>query len=270
MTAAPDMSDLVRFAETLADAARVETLSRFRTGAVADNKKTEGFDPVTAADREAEAAIRRLIEAQFPEHGIFGEEFGVKEARSPFRWVLDPVDGTRAFICGLPVWTTLIALERDEEPVIGLVDQPFTDERWIGSPEGAFHVHRGARTPIRTDTEARLATARLHTTDPRPKPQGYLTEDEAARFAKLGAKGRVTRFGLDAYGYAQIASGDIDAVAEGGVQRYDVAAPIALIRAAGGVVTDWTGGDVFSGERIQIAASANEALHAEVLEALGG
>lgn len=262
------LADLTAFAGRLADAARAETLPRFRAGLVAENKADRGFDPVTEADRAAEAAIRTIIELEHPDHGIIGEEYGNTGADRDLRWVLDPVDGTRSFICGLPLWTTLIALECGGRPVIGVIDQPFTDERWLGAPGLAVYTRGTTRTPVRTDANARLATARLHTTDQRAGPHGYFTDGEAAAFTRTANAARLTRFGLDAYGYAQLAAGGLDAVIEAGVQRYDVAAPIALIRAAGGVITDWAGGDPLAGGRIRIAAAANEALHAELLEEL--
>jgi len=263
-------AELSAFAEELAEAARTETLPRFRAGGDVLNKEDAGFDPVTAADREAEAAIRKLIETRYPDPGILGEEYGEKPARSAFRWVLDPVDGTRAFICGVPSWTTLIALEVDGAPTIGLVDQPFSDERWLGGPGGAVHISAGRRRRIRANARARLADARLHTTEPRSKPLGYFLEGEAETFARVSGATRVTRLGLDAYGYALVASDGFDLVLEAGVQRYDVAAPIALIRAAGGVVTDWRGGDPLGGDRIEMLAAANGDLHAEVLDLLAG
>lgn len=255
--------DLRKFAEHLAEVARAETLPRFRSGLTAHNKLDEGFDPVTDADREAEAAIRRVIEAEYPEHGIFGEEHGIKEVSGPWRWVLDPVDGTRAFICGVPTWATLIALEYEERPVLGVIDQPYTGERWVGDGQTAELVRGGSRQALKTSGVTRAAEARLSTTDPRA--EGYFTADEATAFARAANASRLPRFGYDAYAYGLLACGQLDAVAESALQRYDYAALLPVVRGAGGVASDWTGGEVETGERGRLLASASQALHDELL-----
>ena len=233
------------FARDLALAARDETLPRFRQALAVENKK-EGtaFDPVTEADREAEAVIRTLIEARYPGHGILGEEHGEKPGEGPFRWVLDPVDGTRAFVCGVPSWTTLIALEYEGRPVVGVIDQPWTGEMFIGAAGAKLHDDRAARA-LRVSGETGLAQARLSTTDPRAGQ--CFSDAEAAAFAAVAGQVRLTRFGLDACAYALLAAGHFDLVIEAGLQHYDAAALVPVVEQAGGIVTDWTGKPVGPG-----------------------
>jgi len=268
----PSLAELCAFAERLADAARAETLPRFRANAEIDSKAGALFDPVTDADREAERTMRRLIAASYPSHGVIGEEFGKTAPEAPYRWVLDPVDGTRAFICGVPSWATLIALERDGKPIVGVIDQPFTGERWIGrAGAGAVYRRSGAAAPCRTSGLAALARARVSTTDPRAA--GYFTREEADAFAAVAARARVARFSLDAYGYGLLAKGEIDLVIEASLNHHDVAALIPVVEGAGGVITDWRGEAPGTDDRGRIVAAASPALHAaalEVLSAAGG
>lgn len=235
--------EFTAFARELALRARVETLPRFRQALAIDNKMeaaaTPAFDPVTEADREAETVIRSLIEKRYPDHGILGEEHGEKSTDGPFRWVLDPVDGTRAFVCGVPSWTTLIALEYEGRPVVGVIDQPWTGEMFIGGAGVACHYHHQDRRQISVSGETDLQRARLSTTDPRAGE--CFSEEEAALFDMIAGKVRVTRFGLDACAYAILSTGHIDLVIEAGLQRYDAAALVPVIEQAGGVATDWRG-----------------------------
>lgn len=263
----PPLDDLFAVAADLADVARAETLPRFRTGAPADDKNTGGdFDPVTDADREAERAIRVRLADLRPHDGVLGEEFPELAGTSGYRWVLDPVDGTRAFVCGLPSWTTLIGLEKDGLPVLGLIDQPFTDERWIGGAGRAVYRRGDDETAVGTVARVDLPEARVACTDPRA--EGYFSADEAAAFAALAAKARVARFGFDAYAFAMVAMGELDVVVDAGLKPWDAVAPIALIEAAGGVVTDWRGEAFGTRPGGRIVASANAALHAEALALL--
>lgn len=253
------MNDFLAFAETLADAARRETLPRWESGCAATDKGgAAGFDPVTEADREAEAMIRRLIEHRFPNHGIAGEEMPERPARSRWSWSLDPIDGTRAFICGLPSWTTLIALLEDGVPMLGIVDAAAVDERYVGSEDGAW-LRKGGRTiPLRTSGCGTLAEARLSTTDP------YLfAPAERDAFDRVRQQALTTRYGQDAYGYARVAAGSLDLVIEVGLKPHDYNALIPLVRAAGGAVGDWQGGENFAEGRI--VAAATRALYEEAL-----
>lgn len=270
-----ELEDFTAFARELALRARVETLPRFRQALDIDNKLEEAFDPVTEADREAEKVIRTLIEKRYPDHGILGEEFGEKEAESPYRWVLDPVDGTRAFICGVPSWTTLIALEEEGAARVGVIDQPWLGEMFVGGAGGACLIKGPERRRIAVSGETALAQARLSTTDPRAGE--CFSGEEAGLFNRLSEKVRVTRFGLDACAYALLAHGQFDLVAEAGLQRYDAAALIPVIEQAGGVASDWAGekiGPAFEkplsegGQGGRFIAAASKELHAAALEIL--
>lgn len=236
-----DSNALLAFAHDLADAAAQETLPRFRAGTSVTNKLTEGFDPVTEADKKAEQVIRSLIEERFPDHGISGEEFGNKKGDGLHRWVIDPVDGTRAFICGIPVWTTLIALEEDNIPILGVIDQPFLKERWVGYSRGDNHT-LDVTEPLGPQTSGceAIGDARLMVTDMRAGE--YLSEAEAEAVARVANECRVTRQGLDNYGVGLVASGELDLVVEAGLHWHDIAAAVPIVEAAGGTVTDWQGG----------------------------
>ena len=268
MSAPADLAVYLDFVHTLADAARGETLPRFRTGLDVDNKIAASFDPVTDADREAERAIRAKIEAVFPEHGIFGEEFGVKPGDGVHRWVLDPVDGTRSFICGSPTWTTLIALELEGEPRVGVIDQPYIGERWIGTDTRTL-LHRGSSIrAVRTSGCTKLADAIISTTDPRPPAPLY--KEAADAFARVADACKLARFSMDAYAYALLATGQLDLVIEGGLQHYDYAALAPVVRGAGGVVSDWQGAAFDASKGGFLVASATPELHAAALEMLAG
>jgi len=254
---------LLEFAHRLADAARRETLHRWQSGCVADDKGGEGgFDPVTEADRESERVMRALIEAEYPEHGIAGEEFPERPAQGPFTWSLDPIDGTRSFTCGLPNWVTLIALLRDGRPVLGVIDAPCLDERYsAGEGEGLF-VRSGREAALQASDCSELSSARLSTTDP------YLFKgDEAQAFERVRRSVRTTRYGLDGYAYARLAAGTLDLIVECGLKPHDYNALIPVIRAAGGVIGDWSGGEDFSAGTV-IAAATRE-LYEEAVSLMG-
>lgn len=257
-----DLKDFAAFARRLAAAARVQTLHWLEAGAEAADKNAGGvFDPVTEGDRAAERAIRSMIEAEYPEHGISGEEYGEKPGQGPWSWSLDPIDGTRAFICGLPSWTTLIALLHEGRPVMGVIDAPRLDELFVGwERKGA--VRRGPQvTTLRVSGCSHLAEARLATTDP------YLfAGEEMAGFTRVREQARVTRYGLDAYAYARLAAGDIDLVVESGLKPHDYNALIPVVRAAGGAIGNWRGEDGF-GEG-KVVAAATPALFEEAVRLL--
>ena len=242
------MSDLLRFLRELSEAARAVTLGA--SVPVADNKAGEGaYDPVTELDRAAERVLRATIEARFPEDGIEGEEYGVTRSEAARRWVLDPIDGTRALICGLPSWTTLVALVEDGEPVAGFIDSPVLGELAIGWQGGAV-LHAGGERPLRVSGCRTLADARLATTDV------YLFNgDEVDAFSRVRNQVPVTRYGLDALAYAKLAAGSIDLVIESGLKTHDWSALVPVVRGAGGVVGNWQGGTDLSSGSIVAAAS---------------
>nr|WP_306268269.1 histidinol-phosphatase [Pararhizobium sp. IMCC3301] len=252
-------------------------LPHFRTPLEVENKLAQGqaeadgaFDPVTIADKNAEAALRRLINQRFPGHGILGEEYGAENLQAEYVWVLDPIDGTRSFVSGLPLWGTLIALCHQGRPVLGAMIQPFLAEIYVGAGQKAWFASTSGAHPLRSlkaRQDGRLNDATLFTTDP-----GFFTEAERLRYDTLEQRCRIRRFGLDCYGYAMVSAGFGDLTVEAGLQIYDIAALIPLIEAAGGVVTNWQGKPVEGLEqhsRLQILASANSQLHNEALAILG-
>ena len=241
------------FAERLADSAREVTLKHFRVLEDVTNKEIDGaFDPVTEADRGAEMAMRALIDAERPNDGILGEEHGTKPTQNGYEWVLDPIDGTRAYVAGLPVWTTLIALcGPDRTPLIGIIDQPYLGERYIGWPGGAvLETAGGVRTPLKVSQVTDLRKATIATTDP-----FIMTPAEQGAWTHLRHTAQIVRYGLDAYAYARLAAGTIDLVAEGGLAPYDAAALIPVVRGAGGLACDWRGDLALPGGQLVCAAT---------------
>lgn len=259
----PDLADeLADVARRLADAAKGPTLAHFRkAGLAVDNKYEVGWDPVTEADRQAEVAMRDVLAERRPNDGILGEEFDPVPGTSGLVWVLDPIDGTRSYVCGSPVWGTLVAVADSEGPIYGIVDQPYIGERFEGGfGEANLHLRNGSRRLSTTSTK-RLEDATLFTTMPEI---GSAAEREA--FLRLAARMRLVRYGLDCYAYALLAAGHIDLVVEAGLKPYDVNAPIALVEAAGGRATDWSGGPAHGGGTL--LAAANAELHSAAMEAL--
>ncbi|WP_170325828.1 histidinol-phosphatase [Ruegeria arenilitoris] len=255
------LSDL-EVAEEMADAARAAILPFFRQSNLeTDNKLDEGFDPVTVADRNAEQAMRAVLAKHRPDDGIFGEEFGQDEGTSGRTWVLDPIDGTRGFISGTPTWGVLIALSTQDGPIMGVIDQPYIGERFVGSADIAQVTGPTGTAPLKTRPTSSLNQAILFTTFPEVG-----TPDERAGFEAVARHVRLTRYGMDCYAYALLAAGQVDLVIEAGLNAYDIQAPIAVIEAAGGVVTDWQGGPAHEGGRVLAAANAD--LHAAALELL--
>lgn len=244
--------DALKVAIALADAARPCALAHFREKTdIVDKGGEDEFDPVTEADRSAERAMRAVLAELRPDDGICGEEYGESTGTSGWTWYLDPVDGTRAFVAGLPVWTTLIGLvDSDGDAVVGVIDQPVLDERYVGSAEGAFFHRSHSVTPISVSSCAELREAVIATTDP-----FIMTPSEQGAWTHLRHTARITRYGLDAYAYARLAAGSIDLVAETGLAPHDTAALIPVVRAAGGVACDWRGAPAKPGGQIVCAAS---------------
>lgn len=259
---ATEAADLVATAHALADAARKATLLHFRTpGLTADNKETQRFDPVTVADRLSEERMREILAARRPQDAILGEEYGARPGTSGLTWVLDPIDGTRSYLCGTPTWGVLVAVSDAEGPVYGIIDQPYIGERFEGGLGRAEVNGPMGRAPLKARAPRPLAEAIVMTTFPEVG-----TAEEGAAFRRVAAKAKLVRYGTDCYAYALIAAGQIDLVIEAGLQAYDVQAPIAVIEAAGGIVTDWQGRPAPQGG--QILAAANREIHAEALALL--
>lgn len=261
---AAEQADIIATAAELADVAREATLLHFRSaGLSADTKETTHFDPVTVADRLSEERMRAVLARRRPQDGILGEEMGATEGSSGLTWVLDPIDGTRSYLAGTPTWGVLISIRDASGPLYGLIDQPYIGERF----EGGFgrSAMTGPLGPRKLGTRAArpLSQAILMTTFPEVG-----TPEEGAAFRKLVPQCRLTRYGTDCYAYALIAVGQIDLVVEAGLQAYDVQAPIAVIEAAGGIVTDWQGRPAHDGGRV--LAAANAAVHAAALAVLNG
>lgn len=231
------MTEYELFAVELArEAARV-SLPYFRGACEATDKGGPGaFDPVTQADREAEAALRRLIAQRYPDHGVIGEEYGEDRPDADHVWVLDPIDGTRAFIAGLPLWTNLVALRRDGRPAVGVIGQPYLDEIFLGGPSGARLLRGGTATPLAVRACAHLNQALIATTDP-----DLFTGAELGAWTQVRAAARLARLGCDAYAYAMLAAGRIDLVAESQLKLWDWSALVPVIEAAGGAVSNWRG-----------------------------
>lgn len=257
-------AQLLSLIHDLADAARAETLRWFRHPDLqAANKLGSGFDPVTEADQAAERAIRTLLAAHRPDDGILGEEHGTLQSLSGLTWIIDPIDGTRGYLAGTPCWTVLIALADAQGPFLGVVDQPYIGERFLGGLGAALVAGPLGERALVTRSTAALSDAMLSTTFPE-----IGTAAERIAFERVAAKARLIRYGMDGYAYALLAAGQIDLVIEAGLHPYDIAAPQAVIEAAGGIVTDWSGGPV--GPTRQVLAAANRALHTEVLALLAG
>ena len=253
-------AEFVEFSHRLADVARAHTLPHFRTRLdVVDKGDRQDYSPVTIADREAEAAMRALIAETYPDHAILGEEHGGANAGGTRGWVLDPIDGTKSFIIGVPLWGTLIAFNDGSGPVVGLMDQPVTGERFVGHDGGSFLGDR----PLMTRSCPTLENAVLCTTG----PELFEAAAEQQAFAALRARVRLARYGTDCYAYCMLAHGLVDLVVEAGLKAWDIQALIPIIRGAGGIVTTWTGGDPAQGGRI--VAAGDPGLHALALEILG-
>lgn len=254
-----DEEDIKRVAHLAADAARLETLKSFRKTNLQTEDKGEGhFDPVTVADRAAEQAIRAILAAERPDDGIIGEEFGTSEGSSGLTWVLDPIDGTRGYISGTPTWGTLISVGNEDGPIFGLIDQPYIGERFFGGLGGAGMIGPHGATDLKVSSQANLSDALLMSTFPE-----IGSDDERRAFLTVEREVKLTRYGMDCYGYALLASGTVDLVIEAGLAAYDIHAGVAVIEAAGGIVTTWEGKPAHNGGRILAAATPE--LHAAAL-----
>ncbi|WP_338242249.1 inositol monophosphatase family protein [Aurantiacibacter hainanensis] len=252
----------IALAHRLADAARAEIIPLFRSGV--DSEAKGDATPVTIADRNAEEAMRKLIEAEFSGDGIHGEEFGVKDGVSGRQWVLDPIDGTTAFLAGRPVFGTLIALLVEGFPVLGMIDQPINSERWLGVA-GEATTFNGKRVETRHCRE--LAHASLATTGPQ-----YFSQAQGDAFMALAAKTDHRRMvmGGDCYNYACLASGHLDIVCEAGLKLHDYAALVPVVEGAGGMMCDWAGEPLHAESNGTVLALGDAARLEDVLEAMGG
>ena len=242
-----------------AEAAAAHTLPLFRTGLAVDNKLSAGFDPVTEADKGAEKVIRSIIAEAFPDHAIIGEEWGTT-GESRYTWIIDPVDGTRAFISGAPVWGTLIGFAIDGVATAGLMSQPFIGETFLAVPGHSRYERGGLTQPNRVSGLADLGPARVFTTTPKL----FNTPEYLRKWHAVEAATRLQRFGMDCYGYALLASGHADLVIEPYLNTYDIAALVPIIREAGGAIACWDGSEPTAGGNV--VAAASQALLDQTLE----
>jgi len=255
-------AELMDVAAELADAARVATLKHFRSaGLTADNKESDRFDPVTIADRLSETEMRAILARRRPQDGILGEEFAAVAGTSGLTWVLDPIDGTRSYLSGTPTWGVLIAVSDATGPIYGMIDQPYIGERFEGGFGRAEVNGPMGRSVLKTRAARPLSEAIVFTTFPEVG-----TMAEGLAFGRVASRAKLVRYGTDCYAYGLIAAGQIDLVIEAGLKAYDVQGPIAVIEAAGGLVTDWQGRPCPMGG--QVLAAANAAIHAEALALL--
>jgi myo-inositol-1(or 4)-monophosphatase len=244
--------DFTAFIGRLATAAGETILPFFRTSlSIEDKSSSHDFDPVTEADRAAEAVMRRLIKANFPQHGIVGEEFGSEREDAEYVWVLDPIDGTKSFIGGFPIWGTLIALLHKGTPVFGMMHQPFIDERFSGDSGSAHYQGPSGERKLAVRRCASLSEATAYTTSPL-----LMNATDRAAFGRIEQAVRLTRYGGDCYSYCMLAAGHLDLVVETELKAYDIAALIPIITGAGGIVTTWDGKPAQSGGRIVAAGDA--------------
>ena len=261
MTAERCPDEFIALAGQLADASGAIIRQYFRTPIPVDTKADDS--PVTIADREAETVMRTIIEDAYPDHGIFGEEHGFVRTEAEFAWVLDPIDGTKAFISGMPIFGILIALMRDGKPILGIIDQPISGERWVGAA-GTPTTLNGA--PIATRKDSTLATATNYTTH----PDMFKTDDERTRVAAMAAQVAVSRYGGDCYAYGLLATGFVDLVTEASLKIYDFMALVPVVEGAGGIMTDWSGAPLDRHSDGHVLAAANETCHREAMAYLKG
>lgn len=267
-TSKAQLAALLATAHTLADQSAAAILPYFRRALKVDNKaEGRNFDPVTIADRAAERAIAATIAAEWPDHGIVGEEYGTQLGNSKYRWIIDPIDGTKAFILGFPLWGTLIGLMEADQPILGLMNQPYTGERfWSGHASSTMRTPDGRERRIKTRACATLVDALFVTTH----PDMFKVGSETQGFQAIAAATRYTRFGGDCYAYCMLAAGHVDLVVEAGLKPYDIAALIPIIEKAGGRCTSWTGSTAANGGRV--VAAGDPRVHdaaVRLLERLG-
>ena len=256
--------DFAVFVDKLATVSGEAILPFFRTSlGVEDKGSAAGFDPVTAADRAAESAMRALIKSSFPEHGIVGEEYGNEQTQAEYVWVLDPIDGTKSFITGMPAWGSLIALTRNGEPVFGMMHQPFIRERFAG--DGGATRYRGpaGERELHVRACATLADAMMFTTSPQ-----LMNDADRTAFGRVEAAVRLSRYGGDCYAYCMLAAGHVDLVIETGLKPHDIVALIPIVQGAGGIVTNWEGESAVKGGRV--VAAGDKRVHAAALKLLAG
>jgi len=256
--------DFSAFIGRLATSSGEVILPFFRTALAIDDKSKNGrFDPVTAADRAAETAMRALIRRTFPDHGIVGEEHGNERADAEYVWVLDPIDGTKSFIAGMPAWGTLIALMRAGKPVYGMMHQPFIGERFSGDCAAARYRGPAGERALMVRPCGGLGDSVLYTTSPL-----LMNHSDRLAFGRVESAVKLSRYGGDCYAYCMLAAGHIDLVIETEIKPYDIVPLIPIITGAGGIVTTWDGGLATDGGRI--IAAGDKRVHMQAMKILKG
>ena len=258
---ADEIVELEDFALELAHTAGGIAQAHFRKPVTVENKSASAFDPVTNADRAIERVLRGAIDARYPEHGIVAEEEGERLGAGEYVWFIDPIDGTRAFITGSPLWGTLIGLTRHAQPLFGLLAQPVLEEVFFGSPSGSWLIKADRRERLKSRPCKTLATAMLASTHP-----DLFTGQGATAFRALAAQCLLTRFGGDCYNYAMLAAGHLDLVVESQLKPHDIVPLIPILEGAGCIVTDWHGRPALRGGDVVAAGSRD--LHRAALAAL--
>jgi myo-inositol-1(or 4)-monophosphatase len=246
------MEEFWRFALELAHEAGKAILPNFRVPVAIENKDNSGFDPVTVADRESEARMRQMIELRFPDHGIIGEEYGNKDSRCGYTWILDPIDGTKSFVIGFPTWATLIGLTFNGKPILGLMSQPYVGETFIGSQTlGSVLLRKADTVTLRVSSTRMLSAATVGTIG----PDRYKSTEQASGLRRLKSATKMVRYGGDSYFYCLVAAGCLDIALDADLQPYDILPLIPIIEGAGGVVGTWSDGDPAQGGNLLCAST---------------
>ena len=259
----PKHKALLEFAHKMADQSAVEIMRIFRqTVDVANKEDDNGFDPVTNADRAAERIMREMVAETWPDHDFYGEEYANEDRNAEYQWCVDPIDGTRSFIMGYPTWGTLIGLKKAGAPFLGIMNQPFTGERYWSTDAGAHYSGPDGTKSLKTRKCDQIENAILATTDPGLFEDGF----EKEKYEKVAARTKLNRYGSDCYAYCMLASGTCDLIVEAGLKPFDIMALIPIVTQAGGRITTWTGDDASDGGRI--LATGDPVLHDKVLKLL--
>ena len=256
-----DINKLLDFAVSIIIRSGRISRKYFRTGVEISNKSNRTFDPVTVADREVEAFLRKQIEKNYPDHGIYGEEHGHKSGNA-YTWFIDPIDGTKGYISGAPMWGSLLGVMKNKRPLIGIMHQPFVGETFFADGSNAWWKHGNKRRILKTSTVKLPEKAILYCTH----PAMFENRKDQKQFKRVEAAVKNSRFGGDCYGYCLLAAGYVDVVIEAGLKPYDIVPLIPIIKSAGGVVTDWEGNPAVNGGKV--VAAANKRLHGNILSIL--
>ncbi len=249
---AKDIKKFIDFSNILADKARLISLKYFKKKIEIKNKKKNSFDPVTIADVKIQKKLNNLIQKNYPNHSIIGEEETFKKSNT-YEWCIDPIDGTKSFIQGMPLWGTLISLSENGNTIIGLADIPALNERYLGYEKKAYKIINGKKTSLKIKNTKKISDSILNTTS----PYLFANKSDQLSFERLSKKVKLTRLGGDCYSYCLLADGYIDIVVESGLNPWDIRALEPIINNAGGVIKTWDNKKIFNGGKI-IACTNNK------------